>query len=138
MLARLTLAASRTFASAIEVGGQCAAAEDDREVLVSAASVCVKIRSSCRGARQSLNVEELFQLVMPLPQLAWGTVSNICARTIVPVYSTLSSTLHDDVEGLAQLFVEMETAAIERDAYFEVSTNVLFNFAFIAEFTSAF
>ncbi|RPD65045.1 hypothetical protein L226DRAFT_528328 [Lentinus tigrinus ALCF2SS1-7] len=100
MLARLSLAASRTFVSAIEVGGQCSTTGDEREVL-------------------SLNVEELCQLVRPLPYLAWGTVSDICTRTIVPVYSALSSTLHDDVEGLAQLFVELETAAIERDAYFE-------------------
>ncbi|KAI0718895.1 hypothetical protein C8T65DRAFT_803371 [Cerioporus squamosus] len=100
MLARLSLAASRTFVSTIEVGEQCSASEDEREVL-------------------SLNVEELCQLVRPLPQLAWGTVSHICTRTIIPVYSAISSTLHDDVEGLAQLFVDMETAAIERDAYFE-------------------
>ncbi|TFK94970.1 hypothetical protein K466DRAFT_508413 [Polyporus arcularius HHB13444] len=102
MLARLSLAASRTFASTIEVGGQCLASEDEREVL-------------------SLNVEELCQLVRPLPQLAWGTMSHICTRTIIPVYNALSTTLYDDVEGLAQLFVDMETAALERDVYFEPS-----------------
>ncbi len=42
MLARLSLAASRTFASTIEVGGQCLASEDEREVLVSGIYFCVE------------------------------------------------------------------------------------------------
>lgn len=50
-------------------------------------------------------------------------MSHICTRTIIPVYNALSTTLYDDVEGLAQLFVDMETAALERDVYFEVSTS---------------
>ncbi|TBU50033.1 hypothetical protein BD309DRAFT_946255 [Dichomitus squalens] len=102
MLSRLSQAASRTLTSTIEVGVRCSQADNDREVL-------------------NLNVEELYQLVSPIPQLAWNRVSDICTRTVVPVYKIFSSTLQDDVEHLAQLFVDMEVAlASEREtAYFE-------------------
>ncbi|KAM5536001.1 hypothetical protein V8D89_010259 [Ganoderma adspersum] len=103
MLSRLSRAASTTFTSTIEVGGgRCSQVESDKEVL-------------------SLNVDELCQLVWPLPQFAWNRVSDICTRTVAPVYNVLSSTLHDDVEQLAQLFVDMEVAtALDRDTkYFE-------------------
>ncbi|PIL31507.1 hypothetical protein GSI_06209 [Ganoderma sinense ZZ0214-1] len=111
MLSRLSRAASRTLASTIEVGGggRCSQAEDDKEVL-------------------SLNVDELCQLAWPLPQFAWNRVSDICTRTVTPVYNVLSSTLHDDVEQLAQLFVDMEVATtVDRDIkYFEpVARDVL-------------
>ena len=61
-------------------------------------------------------------LVSPLPQLAWHRVSDLCSRTVVPVYNALRTTLHDDVEGLAQLFVDLEvTSERGSQAYFEVS-----------------
>ncbi|KAI1794017.1 hypothetical protein LXA43DRAFT_999363 [Ganoderma leucocontextum] len=102
MLSRLSRVASRTLTSTIEVGGRCSQAESGKEVL-------------------NLNVEELCQLVWPLPQLAWNRVSDICTCTVTPVYNALSSTLHDDVEQLAQLFADMEVAtASERETkYFE-------------------
>ena len=58
----------------------------------------------------------------PIPQFAWNRVSDICTRTIAPVYKVLSSTLQDDVEQLAQLFVDLEvSSALERETtYFEV------------------
>ena len=62
-------------------------------------------------------------LVSPLPQLAWHRVSDICSRTVVPVYNALRTTLHDDVEGLAQLFVDLEvTSERGSQTYFEVSS----------------
>lgn len=66
-----------------------------------------------------MNVEELCQLVLPLPQLAWSRVSDICTRNVGPVYSAIRNTLQDDVEQLAQLFVDLE-ASSEQETYFEV------------------
>ncbi|KAI0673607.1 hypothetical protein C8Q78DRAFT_637939 [Trametes maxima] len=101
MLARLSRAASRTLLSSIELGERCSSMESDGETL-------------------SLNVEEVYQLVRPLPHLAWSRVSDICLRTLTPVYNAITTTLHDDVEGLVQLFADLETAhERERAAYFE-------------------
>ena len=75
-----------------------------------------------RLPRKNVNVGELYMLVSPLPQLAWHRVSDLCCRTVVPVYNALRTTLHDDVEGLAQLFVDLEvTSERGSQAYFEVS-----------------
>ncbi|KAI0800798.1 hypothetical protein C8Q74DRAFT_1238800 [Fomes fomentarius] len=102
MLARLSLAASRTLVSTIELGGRYAGSRDDE------------------GEVLSLNVEELCQLVLPLPQLAWSRVSDICTRNVGPVYSAIRNTLQNDVEQLAQLFVDLE-ASSEQETYFEPS-----------------
>ncbi|OSD06160.1 hypothetical protein PYCCODRAFT_1475001 [Trametes coccinea BRFM310] len=99
MLARLSHAASRTLISTIDLGEQCSAGGHEQELL-------------------NLNVEELCQLVRPLPHLAWSTVSNICAHTLTPVYSAITTALHDDVEQLAQLFVDLETSHA-CEAYYE-------------------
>ena len=72
-----------------------------------------------RNIPQSLNVEELYQLVRPLPHFAWSSVSDICSRTVTPVYHSITSTLCDDVEQLAQLFVDLEVEHA-REAYYEV------------------
>ncbi|KAI0830786.1 hypothetical protein BC628DRAFT_1408188 [Trametes gibbosa] len=99
MLARLSQAAARTLLSTVEFGEQCSATGEERELL-------------------SLNVEDVHGLVRPLPHLAWGSVSDICSRTLTPVYNALSNALHDDVEQLAQLFADLE-ASHEREGYFE-------------------
>ncbi|KAI0375477.1 hypothetical protein BV20DRAFT_960647 [Pilatotrama ljubarskyi] len=99
MLARLSQAASRTLLATIELGEQSASPENDRELL-------------------NLNVEEVYQFVRPLPHLAWSRVSDLCSRTLTPVYNTLSTTFHDDVEQLAQLFVDLEVSH-GQEAYFE-------------------
>ena len=52
----------------------------------------------------------------------WHKVSDLCSRTVVPVYNALRTTLHDDVEGRVQLFVDLEVMSKrESQAYFEVS-----------------
>ncbi|KAI0639880.1 hypothetical protein C8Q77DRAFT_1083372 [Trametes polyzona] len=99
MLARLSQAAARTLLSTIDLGEQCSASGSESELL-------------------SVNVEDVYQLVRPLPHLAWSRVSDLCSRTITPVYHALSTTLHDDVEQLARLFADLETSH-ERAAYFE-------------------
>ncbi|KAH9858275.1 hypothetical protein C2E23DRAFT_803336 [Lenzites betulinus] len=99
MLARLSQAAARTLLSTVAFGEQCSASGEERELL-------------------SLNVEDVYGLVRPLPHLAWSSVADICARTLTPVCNALSTTLYDDVEQLAQLFADLETAH-EREAYFE-------------------
>ncbi|KAL1951230.1 hypothetical protein VTO73DRAFT_379 [Trametes versicolor] len=99
MLARLSQAAARTVLSTLELREQCSVSEGERELL-------------------TLNVEDLYGFVKPLPQLAWSSVSGICSRTLTPVYHALSATLHDDVEQLAQLFADLE-ASHECEAYFE-------------------
>ncbi|KAI8981190.1 hypothetical protein BD414DRAFT_491940 [Trametes punicea] len=99
MLARLSRAASRTFISTIELGEQSSTTGNDRELL-------------------NLNVEEVYQLVRPLPHFAWSTVSDVCTRALSPVYDAIATTLHDDVEQLAQLFVDLEVSR-QRESYYE-------------------
>ncbi|KAI0778660.1 hypothetical protein BD413DRAFT_510809 [Trametes elegans] len=99
MLARLTQAASRALLSTVELGEQCSSTEADEREL-------------------SLNVDEVYHFVRPLPHRAWGRVSDACSRTLAPVYRAISTTLHDDVEQLARLFADLEVAH-ERAAYFE-------------------
>ncbi|CDO73149.1 hypothetical protein BN946_scf185007.g204 [Trametes cinnabarina] len=105
MLTRLSQAVSRKLISTIDLDEQCSASGHDRELV-------------------NLNVEELCQLVRPLPHLAWSTFSDVCTRTLTPVYSAISNALRDDVEQLAQLFVDLE-ASHERQAYYEVEVMLI-------------
>ena len=68
-------------------------------------------------ARTSVNLPP-YQHVSPLVaafhtctsrgRSVWHKVSDLCSRTVVPVYNALRTTLHDDVEGRVQLFVDLE------------------------------
>ena len=61
-------------------------------------------------------------LYFPLPQLAWHKVSDLRFRTVIPVHNALRTTLRDDIEGLAQLFVDLEvTSKRESQTYLAVS-----------------
>ena len=132
MLSRLSNAATRTFFSAIEVGEVSSSdCEEEGEVLVRSGA-CTGGLSAADGSlgAQNVNVGELYTFVRPLPQLAWCRVSDLCARTVAPVYHAFKTTLHDDVEGLAQLFVDLEVSSAEAErgaqAYFEVSVAASF------------
>ncbi|OBZ78585.1 hypothetical protein A0H81_01253 [Grifola frondosa] len=61
-----------------------------------------------------VNVEEFCDMVLPLPEIPWSRMVDVCARTVTPVYRVVRSTLHDDMENLAQMFVELDMRQPER------------------------
>ncbi|KAJ7733562.1 hypothetical protein DFH07DRAFT_722034, partial [Mycena maculata] len=53
---------------------------------------------------------DLFRVVLPVPDITWGRVAQICERAMNPMYKGLYSILEQDMEHVAQVL-----AALERD-----------------------
>ncbi|KAK7686565.1 hypothetical protein QCA50_010165 [Cerrena zonata] len=45
-----------------------------------------------------------------IPNLQWSKVARKCVSTVAPLYTAVRDTLHNDVEHLTQLFIELETS----------------------------
>lgn len=74
----------------------------------------VLVRSSichieCRAylALQRLSIDSFRDTI---PHFQWSKVAHKCVDTVAPWYSVLRDTLHNDVENLAQLFIELEAS----------------------------
>lgn len=95
-------ALSRTVARALGGGIQTEArAEEDRSQDPEVAGLCVNV--------------ELRDVLSPLPEIALSRVADICARTVVPVYRVLRDTWSDDMNDLAQVMAELESASFIPD-----------------------
>lgn len=55
-----------------------------------------------------MNVEELRELLPPLPQIPWSRVVDLCSKTVTPVYSAVQKTFCEDMEHVAQLLVDLD------------------------------
>jgi len=60
----------------------------------------------------SVDVAELRNLFPPLPSFAWQHVTAAYTRTVLPICSTVYSTIHRDIDQLTQLFVDLDIASL--------------------------
>ncbi|KAJ7750281.1 hypothetical protein B0H16DRAFT_1550164 [Mycena metata] len=57
--------------------------------------------------RFSLDMET-FRLVVPVPDITWGRVAEMCERAMNPMYKGLYSILEKDMEHVAQILASLE------------------------------
>jgi len=51
---------------------------------------------------------DLFRVVLPVPDITWGRVAQICERAMNPMYQGLYSILEQDMEHVAQVLAALE------------------------------
>ncbi|KAJ7665306.1 hypothetical protein DFH06DRAFT_1186971, partial [Mycena polygramma] len=51
---------------------------------------------------------ETFRLVVPVPDITWGAVAQMCEHAINPMYKGLYSILEKDMENVAQILAALE------------------------------
>jgi hypothetical protein len=52
---------------------------------------------------------DTFRLVLPVPDITWSRVAQICERAVNPMYKGLYSILEQDMEHVAQVLAALES-----------------------------
>ncbi|KAJ3487127.1 hypothetical protein NLI96_g3765 [Meripilus lineatus] len=61
----------------------------------------------------SVNVDELRELLPPLPEIPWARVVDLCSKTVTPVYTAVQKTFCDDMDHVAQLLVDLDPPSFD-------------------------
>ncbi|KAJ7654733.1 hypothetical protein B0H17DRAFT_1099734 [Mycena rosella] len=60
---------------------------------------------------------DTFRLVLPVPDITWGCVAQMCERAMNPMYKGLYSILEQDMEHVAQVLAALESDSERVDHY---------------------
>ncbi|KAJ7492185.1 hypothetical protein FB451DRAFT_1217295 [Mycena latifolia] len=77
---------------------------------------------SAGGEHFSLDMDT-FRLVLPVPDITWGRVAQMCERAVNPMYKGLYSILEQDMEHVAQVLAALESDS-ERTEHYMVPCTV--------------
>ncbi|KAJ7103102.1 hypothetical protein B0H15DRAFT_810959 [Mycena belliarum] len=77
---------------------------------LSAAASQIELSDMSRNSDEPFFLDmDTFRLVLPVPDISWGRVAQICERAVNPMYTGLYSILEQDMEHVAQVLAALES-----------------------------
>ncbi|KAJ6523632.1 hypothetical protein B0H19DRAFT_1201660 [Mycena capillaripes] len=94
---------------------------------LSAAASQVELSEMSLGDERFCLDMETFRLIVPVPDITWGRVAQMCERAMNPMYTGLYSILERDMEHVAQILSALEVESEQTEQSLSVSPDNVSN-----------